>query len=620
MHSDVEKLVAAGRLNSAAGNLISSLEPKTYCTHKSWGAGRVKSWELLDDRIIIDFHGKPGHSMKLEFAAKSVTPVGEDHIHAKLMADPEGTVEMATKDPVSFVRTVLASHDSRMFLDTFDDLVKGTFIDEAKYKSWWESAKKKLRQDKSFVVPSKRTEPMELRAADLSPSAAMIADFENVRDLKSKAKALGAIHKDIGLFENPETDLDSVIKQTNEGIARGTKLHLAPALELITVRDELQKAYPKLKPEEQPTVAEILRSEKDRLPSILPKLQVAAQRPVYASFKDAFGDEWANEMFNLLKGAGARGIMEVTKILVAEGKTDDIIAFLKHGLQQRNLSQDLLAWMCKERTGVTEPTFGPDLGNAVMNAIEKEHYDDETPTNNRLRDVLIADTELLPDLVRDADKGYVKTITRRVMGTPVFEELSKRSLLARIVKIHPDMEKVVSGEEDGTDTIETESLVVSWESLEARKLQLDEIINVKIPQNKKEIQVAREHGDLRENFEYKAAKQQAAVLNRQRTEYEAELKKARATDFAGSDTNQVSIGTIVEIKDSENGSIDTYTILGAWDTDLDKGIISYLSETAKALIGTPVGSEVEVPTEKAGVGRKVEVTSITAFNTAPATA
>src|SRR5258708_22676815 len=97
---------------------------------------------------------------------------------------------------------------------------------------------------------------------------------------------------------------------------------------------------------------------------------------------------------------------------------------------------------------------------------------------------------------------------RRLMSSPAFEELNRRSLMARMIKIHPDLQTMLTGETDGKD----EALVVSWASLQKRKEEYDELVTKKIPENTKEIDIARSYGDLRENFQFKAAKDIETVL------------------------------------------------------------------------------------------------------------
>ena len=115
----------------------------------------------------------------------------------------------------------------------------------------------------------------------------------------------------------------------------------------------------------------------------------------------------------------------------------------------------------------------------------------------------------------------------------------------------------------------------------------------KIPANSKEIAVARSYGDLRENHEYKAAKEMQKVLMRRKEELEGQLTRARGTDFADPRTDVVAVGTVVHATDLEVNQQETFTILGAWDSDPEKGIISYLSPVAQALLNKAPGEQVE---------------------------
>ncbi|PYJ84734.1 MAG: hypothetical protein DME70_10785 [Verrucomicrobia bacterium] len=185
-----------------------------------------------------------------------------------------------------------------------------------------------------------------------------------------------------------------------------------------------------------------------------------------------------------------------------------------------------------------------------------------------------------------ADVGVARDAMRRLMLTPVFDELTKRSLLARIIKLYPALESVITGEQKEQ---KSEALVVSWSSLEKRKAEYEELVNKKIPENSKEIGIARSYGDLRENFEFKAAKEMQAVLMRRKSELEMALHNARGTAFESPDTSQVSIGTIVGLRDSDSGKEETFTVLGAWDGDPDRDIISYQTAIGQALLGHKLG-------------------------------
>jgi transcription elongation GreA/GreB family factor len=191
--------------------------------------------------------------------------------------------------------------------------------------------------------------------------------------------------------------------------------------------------------------------------------------------------------------------------------------------------------------------------------------------------------------------------------------MDKRSLLARIVKSYPAVQTMISGEQSKADKPEA-TLVVSWESLERRKNEYAELVQKAIPANSKEIAVARSYGDLRENHEYKAAKEMQKILMRRKGELEDQIVRARGNDFANPRTDVVSIGDTVSVNDLERQHAENFTILGAWDSDPDKGIISYLTAVGQALLNTKPGQEVEVPVE--GGKRRYRVESIVPFKPA----
>jgi transcription elongation factor GreA len=171
-----------------------------------------------------------------------------------------------------------------------------------------------------------------------------------------------------------------------------------------------------------------------------------------------------------------------------------------------------------------------------------------------------------------------------------------------MVKVYPELEAMITG---GQPQEKAAPLVVSWSSLEKRKAEYEDLVQKKIPENTKEISLARSYGDLSENFEYKAAKQMQAVLMRRKSELEQALQNARGTAFENPDTSRVSIGTIVTVRDEKSDTQETYTILGAWDGDPERHLISYQTAIAQALMGRKVGDVVALNTNDASANFKI---------------
>jgi transcription elongation GreA/GreB family factor len=292
-----------------------------------------------------------------------------------------------------------------------------------------------------------------------------------------------------------------------------------------------------------------------------------------------------------MQANNARGVAQIPRVFVEAGQQEDLRAYLQRGVREHSVTSEALTWLCRERhDSEWNVLITPDLLGAILSALERDQHN-ENSRGSKLRDLLLDDRELLPDMFAGVESSVARDGMRRLMLTPVFDELTKRSLLARIIKLFPELDTVITGEQKEE---KTESLVVSWSSLDKRKAEFEELVNKKSPENSKEIGVARSYGDLRENFEFKAAKEMQAVLMRRKSELEAMLYRARGTNFENPDLSQVSIGTVVTVRRNGTDKEETYTILGAWDSDPDHGIISYLTAIGQALLGHKVGETISL--------------------------
>ncbi|MDP9254275.1 MAG: GreA/GreB family elongation factor, partial [Verrucomicrobiota bacterium] len=287
----------------------------------------------------------------------------------------------------------------------------------------------------------------------------------------------------------------------------------------------------------------------------------------------------------LMQGSHARLVSQIPRVFAETGQQSELRAALERGIREHSVTSEALLWLCKERGGEWRELVTPDLLGAILSALERDQHN-ENSRGSKLRDLLLDDRELIPNIFADVETSVARDAMRRLMLTPVFDELTKRSLLARIIKLYPELQSLLTGEQREE---KSEALVVSWSSLEKRKAEYEELVKKKIPENTKEISIARSYGDLSENFEYKAAKQMQAVLIRRRSDLEQALQKARGTAFESPDTSRVSIGTVVTVRDRKSNKEEIYTILGAWDGDPDRNIISYQTAIGQALLGHALG-------------------------------
>jgi transcription elongation GreA/GreB family factor len=354
----------------------------------------------------------------------------------------------------------------------------------------------------------------------------------------------------------------------------------------------------------------LLSAEPVKLAEEAGALPSGRQRAVYEAFPDAFADVWVEKIVRVFDRVGARGVTEIARILLERGELPALVTHLRSAIARRDLGSDALIWVCRERKTAAAEVFSADVGASILNLLENDHLSDGPRKTSRLQSLLGDDKTLLTDLVGVMDANEARNFSRRLLDCPVFGDLEKKSLMARIIKVRPETAELVSGTHSKRPE---EALLVSWESLEKKKAELDELVRVRIPQNTKDISIARSYGDLRENFEYKSAKDLQRYLGHRKNELEKDIARARGTDFKGSDAAKVNIGTIVTLTDSSGSEVEM-TVLGAWDSDPDKKLVSYLSEVGKALVGRAPGETVEVRDEATEAMQTLTIKSIRPFN------
>ena len=594
MDAELQKLVESGKLTSTAAEQLEKLKPGTFCVHKSWGFGRVADWNLLLNQIVIDFTGKKGHSMQLEYAAGNLTPLAPEHFLARKASDLASVKKQVSEDAPAVVRNILESLGGKATVQQISEWLIGDIFNEAEWKRWWESTKKLLKKEGHFAIPTKKSEPVQLRAEKISHGDEVLEFFKQARQPKEQVAALEQIIKLHHEFKEPEKQLQPVVATIENAAARNQKMHPEFTFELIIGRDDLLERVPELKTTHIGfTLPKLIADEEKRLITILPKLPAAKEKRVLQALPGALGERWTARALQLMQASHGRMVAQIPRVLSEGGQHAELRTMLERSIREHSATGEMLTWLSNERERWNE-LITPDLLGAILSALEREQHDSPSRGGKLLR-TLVEDRQLLGDIFAGADIAIARDAMRRLMLSPLFDELTKRSLLARIVKLHPELASMITG---GQAEEKAAALIVSWSSLEKRKVEYEELVKKKIPDNTKEIALARSYGDLSENFEFKAAKQMQAVLMRQKTELEQMLLNARGTAFESPDTSRVSIGTIVTLRDEDSGKEETYTILGAWDGDPERFIISYQTAIAQTLLGHKLGEVVTLRKER----------------------
>jgi len=264
----------------------------------------------------------------------------------------------------------------------------------------------------------------------------------------------------------------------------------------------------------------------------------------------------------------------------------------------------MLLWALRNEERCRDWDLGTvsELAPLVFRILENEQTNDDAADYKRLRGEC-EKQEWIEKALAGMSSQQRKEFTMRVMQSGAWTSLDRKSILARIIRIDPEMQAVVTPESDKRKIKSVNAKTTSIRSYNERMRQLENISSREIPENSREIAEARSHGDLRENAEFKAAKERQGLLMKRQGELEQQLRLVQPTDFSDISADRAGPGTTVAIM-YPDGKERSYTILGEWDRDEELKIISSNSQLAKVLSGLRPGESAAIPSE----GGEIEVT------------
>ena len=586
---------------------IAALAPGSFCFHRSWGYGKVREHNDLLSQVVIDFKSKSGHTMAFAYAAESLVSLPANHIHAKKSESLAALQAEAKADPAVVVRTCIESLGNQATAEGIQAALSPEVISDADWKKWWEGAKRAMKKTGTYYIPTRKNEPFRILNAPIEAGNVALGQFRSATGVEQQLAALSPIIKNWAEIDDAEAAQEIALR-VNDTLSKIPKSVLAKGVELALVRDEMLALAGLPAVEGPQSLLALVPTVSKTFADVLEKITGTRQVRLLEIIQAGRPEEWTLLFLQTLAFANGRMADSVTTVFAALGRHQEVVDALYRLIRERSVSTDLLFWLCKNRDELFAPLFCPQLFMAIIAVLEKDQFAD-LKRGTKLYDLVHTDKDLIFLLLGKSPLDDTRDITRSILLTTVFKELDKRSLLAIIIKLFPTMQELVIGDRMSS---EDATLIVSWESLNRRKLELEDIVIRKIPENSKEIGIARSYGDLRENHEFKAAKEMQTVLMRRKAELESLLVRSQGTDFQGVETTVVNIGTIVDLTDTASGEKLSYTLLGAWDSEPTQGIVSYLTPIAQALMKRNIGDVVKLPTEESG-SKMVRIETIRSY-------
>ena len=572
--------------------LLFALREGTVCYDKTWGTGVVGKIDYFYKRVDIDFRKKRGHQLALSYAAEKLLLLDEHHLLYWRHQKPAELAEKVKTQPLEIVKQAIRSFGPLSAVQLQEKLVP-EIVEEAKWKSFWEAARKLSKTDKGIQIPAPRTEAIKLIEASESDDISHdLNGLAGERNLETLVKRFEELVEEVG--QGGLTDQQRGILQDRLAFAvKGAW----PRQLTVLARVKMAAVALGVDDEANPATAAVARFfDADIFLETLKKLPARHSALFLRYLAGHDRERLETMMLSRMSHMDIGSMSEVINYLLENAQEKKAADIFRAAIDSRNPGIEILSWLSRSMEKVAAWNLGPmnQILNFMVDEIEKDYSGDQLKAQNQLKE-RFGKSDWMKSAMAQLDETQRANLTLRVKQSTGWSMLDRQSQLAVMVKLYPELETLIAMSTK-EEAVKPKGPLTSIRSYEERKEQLQRIVNFEIPKVAKEIALAREYGDLRENFEYKAAKDAQALLFRRRDEMAAQLAKVTPTDFKDMPTDKVGPATAVELTYGD-GKSETFYLLGEWDSDPTLGIISSNSRMAQVLTGRVAGEHLMVPTE-----------------------
>ena len=541
------------------------------------GAGVVT--ELNPDLAIcrLDFEKDKRVSVPLGAAAKYLVPLPAGHVLREKFADADKLRAEAKSSPSAFFARILQSFARPMTMGEVRDAVIG-IVDEAKWSSWWTAARKNTQVVVSGTG-AKATYAWTGSEGDAEKS--IRRDFDRA-DTKQK---LDLARKHSGRSQELADYFSSALAQHAAKVARNEP---GTAWQIFTVLESLPGRYESpIDPKEMlvgPLASRALSGINDKTLRDKAMQVVRQNHPDWPKvYAEAF---FIDDDPKILTG--------IITSLEEAGQNDIRDRLIDETLRYPRRHPRAFFWYVKRLSD--EETLSPKANYTLLfQMLDALTHDEFSSVRARLREMFDKGGLAIRIIMSQDNEEQARKLVETLERYGALEEYRREIVRAAALMKFPMLR-----EQDA------EPVYATAESLERKRAELAHLKTVEIPANSKALQAAREMGDLRENFEYKAARQRAEYLSARVGELSGEIGRVRVVQPDQVDTSQVRVGTKVAL--SNGDARREVTILGPWESDPERGVYSNQSEIAKKLIGHASGDIVSF------MGNDYQIESIRRWN------
>jgi transcription elongation factor GreA len=557
-----------------------------------WGAGEIVDVSPIREEVIIEFENLTGRkSLSFQNAFKTVVPLEDSHFLARRFANPDELEEEARRQPVEVIKLLLKGLGPKNAVEIKDELCE-LVIPEKDWAKWWQGTRSRLKKDTLIETPDTLRAPFKLRRAavsheelfkrEMSEQTALadvlMTTYNFVRDMPDvlkKAEVKASLQeKLLGLLDDP-----TITPAQKLQVQIFLEQHFGHRVQGKSVAEVIQK-LPNV--DEVVNDIEILAFKKRAL------MAIREHRP-----------DWTECFLKLFDSVQQNALRDyILKELKSPNTLDLLNKKIKQLLNHPTHSPEVFIWYFQKVIDGQDVPLADKRGQGefMENFLILFSILEAKP---EFRDLIKKMYAMLSgkrfQMVRQVIEGtsleFIQEFLLLVSKCRTLSDHDKKILRSLAEVVHPELA------DKKRDKAQDNILWTTEEGYQRTKERLQQVGTVEIVENAREIEAARAHGDLRENSEYKFALERRARLQGELKSLSEQINRARVITKDDISLKEVGIGSRVDLVNKE-GVSTTYTILGPWDADPDRNILSAQSKLAESMMGKKVGDAVKFRDEE----------------------
>jgi transcription elongation factor GreA-like protein/transcription elongation GreA/GreB family factor len=585
-------LLARSAFQGAISNfeLLSHMDKGKFVFHTGgWGVGEVMDISLVREHVLLEFEGTAAlKDLSFDNAFRNLIPLPAAHFLSLRFANPDYLEKLGRENPGALIRLLLQDLGPKTAQEIKEEL-SDLVIPEKEWTKWWQTARAKIKKDTLIQAPLTTKEPFILHLAEVTHDSRFVEALKAEQGIDARIVLIYSTLRDFPeVLKN--SDLKGQLKtELMEALTHDEKLPIRSMARKIQVSFLLEDIFP----DEFPDVAIHLIKPMQNLEEVLESIEIIALKKRTLSVIRSHRSDWISLFLHLLFAVSQNPIRDyIFKELQNDPAAQPLLKEKVHTLlHMLTIYPETFFWYFQKIVAGENVPFNDPEGKLqfLEGLLILLHFVENNPEMRdlvkKIQTQLTAKRyENVRTLIKDASLAYLQEflLLASKCHTLTQQDLKILHNLAEVVQ--PSLAKKKKDREE-------ERVEIIWTTQEGLiKLQerIQHLGTVETVDNAREIEAARALGDLRENAEYKFALERRSRLQAEMRVLSQQLNQSRVLTKNDIHLKEIGVGSIVHLRDSKGKNI-SYTILGPWEADPDKNVLSFQSKLAQVMMGHKAG-------------------------------